>query len=51
MCGRHVLPYVVDEPIYEIDYPEDLIKVEKALHALAKGISICAVSDNYRLPV
>jgi N-acylneuraminate cytidylyltransferase len=35
MCGRTVLPFVVDEPILEIDYEENLPVVEEALARLA----------------
>ena len=30
MAGDQLLPFVVDEPIYEIDYPEDLAEAERA---------------------
>jgi len=30
MVGDRLLPFVVDDPIYEIDYPEDLAKAEEA---------------------
>ena len=31
MCGRKVLPFIVDEPMLEIDYEEDIPRVEEAL--------------------
>ena len=31
MCGRRVLPFIVQEPMYEIDYPSDVPDVEAAL--------------------
>jgi CMP-N,N'-diacetyllegionaminic acid synthase len=31
MCGRKILPFIVDEPMLEIDYEEDIPKVEEAL--------------------
>lgn len=34
MCGRRTLPFVVDEPVYEIDYPESIPLVEEALRRL-----------------
>jgi N-acylneuraminate cytidylyltransferase len=39
MCGSKVLPFVVHEPIYEIDYPESIPVVEAALERLARGES------------
>lgn len=37
MCGRRILPYVMRAPVLEIDYPENLPRVEAALRALARG--------------
>ncbi len=37
MAGRVLLPFVVDEPILEIDYPETIPLVEEALRKLARG--------------
>jgi len=37
MAGDHVLPFVVDEPILELDYPESIPAIETALEALARG--------------
>ena len=37
MAGDHVLPFLVDEPRLELDYPEDLAVVEEALELMAKG--------------
>ena len=34
MCGRTVLPFLIDEPILEIDYVENLPVVEEALARL-----------------
>lgn len=31
MCGNRILPWIIDEPILEIDYPEDIARVEKEL--------------------
>ena len=36
MCGRKVLPFIVGEPMLEIDYEEDIPKVEEALLKLAE---------------
>ena len=37
MCGQTILPFVVDDPIYEIDYLDHLPEVEQALVALQNG--------------
>jgi N-acylneuraminate cytidylyltransferase len=37
MCGSKVLPFVVQEPIYELDYPESIPVVAAALQRLAAG--------------
>jgi CMP-N,N'-diacetyllegionaminic acid synthase len=31
MCGNKILPFIVEEPLLEIDYPEDIPRVEAAL--------------------
>lgn len=40
MCGSKVLPFIVQEPIYELDYPESIPVVEAALRRLAAGESL-----------
>jgi len=37
MAGKRVIPYIVDEPRLEIDYPEDIAVVEAALERMARG--------------
>ena len=37
MAGNRILPFVVEEPILELDYPEDVKEVESALIALREG--------------
>jgi N-acylneuraminate cytidylyltransferase len=37
MCGRRILPLVIDEPIFEIDYPESVRRVETALLDIHAG--------------
>lgn len=37
MTGRHVLPFIVNEPKYEIDYLDDVPIVEEALRRLKQG--------------
>ncbi len=36
-CGTKVLPLVIEEPFYEIDYPETIPVVEEALERLERG--------------
>lgn len=31
MCGRRILPFVMHEPVLELDYPEDVARIEAAL--------------------
>jgi len=33
MAGQRILPFVMTEPIYELDYPQDVAAVERALAA------------------
>jgi len=51
MCGKTVLPFVVDEPILEIDYAESLPLVEEALARLKTEPPRHAVKDGRRFPV
>ena len=51
MCGKTVLPFVVDEPILEIDYPESLPLVEAALARLRTDAPRHEVKDGRRFPV
>lgn len=37
MCGRRILPFVMREPVLDIDYPDNLPAVEAALVALQQG--------------
>ena len=37
MAGEKVIPFIIDEPIYEIDYPEDLVVVESILDTQNEG--------------
>lgn len=37
MCGRRILPFVMNEPVFELDYPESVPAIEAALAALARG--------------
>lgn len=38
MSGRTVLPFVVTEPIHELDYPEDIPALEEALRRHEQGL-------------
>lgn len=40
MAGEIILPFIVTEPIYELDYPEDVPKLEAALQAIQQGQSL-----------
>jgi hypothetical protein len=33
MCGHRILPFVMHEPVLELDYPENIAKIEAALRA------------------
>jgi CMP-N,N'-diacetyllegionaminic acid synthase len=37
MVGHRILPFVVNEPMYELDYPESVAVVEKALRQLTSS--------------
>ena len=37
MCGRKILPFIVEEPVLEIDYEDNIPRVEMALQKLKKG--------------
>jgi N-acylneuraminate cytidylyltransferase len=37
MAGQRILPFVIDEPILELDYPESIPAVEEALMRLRDG--------------
>ena len=34
MCGDRVIPYIINEQLFEIDYPEDIPAVEEAIRRL-----------------
>jgi N-acylneuraminate cytidylyltransferase len=37
MAGDHVLPFLIEEPVLELDYPEAIPEIEAALSALERG--------------
>lgn len=51
MCGRRIIPFVVDDPICELDYPESIAAVEAALATLAERSTPAAVARSRRHPV
>jgi CMP-N-acetylneuraminic acid synthetase len=42
MCGRRIVPFVIDEPVFEIDYVENIPAVEAALARLADAERVVA---------
>ena len=51
MCGRKIIPFVVDDPIFELDYPESIAAVEAALATLAERSTAATVARSRRHPV
>jgi N-acylneuraminate cytidylyltransferase len=51
MCGHTILPFVVDEPMLEIDYVENLPAVEEALARLARAEPVELDKSGKRFPV
>lgn len=51
MCGHTILPFIVDEPILEIDYIDSLPLVEEALSRLANGEAVQTAPGGKRFPV
>jgi len=43
MCGDRILPFVMHEPVYELDYPEQIAAVESALRDLERGVTTPSV--------
>ncbi len=50
MWGRRVLPFIIEEPLFELDYPEQVPAVEQALEQLERG-KLPAFPGPERLPV
>jgi len=40
MCGGKIIPFIVNEPKLELDYPEDIPRIEQALERLERGESL-----------
>jgi CMP-N,N'-diacetyllegionaminic acid synthase len=51
MAGERVLPFIIDEPIYEIDYTENLSAVEEALRNHEMRETTRTPSEMKRYPV
>lgn len=51
MFGDKVLPFIVNEPIYELDYKEDIPRLEEALHRLQAGLPLNDEPHEQRYPV
>ncbi len=51
MAGKKVLPLIINEPIHEIDYKDEIPKVEEALRRLQKDRSVETPTQEYRYPV
>jgi CMP-N,N'-diacetyllegionaminic acid synthase len=51
MAGEKVIPFIIDEPIYEIDYPEDLSVVETVLRSFTEGYATPQKANVKRHPV
>lgn len=51
MCGHKILPFVIEEPILEIDYPDSIPDVEAALVNLRQGVRPTVSHGGERHPV
>lgn len=51
MAGEVILPFLISEPIYELDYPEDIARVEAALAARRQGEPPTPAAAGERHPV
>lgn len=40
MWGARALPFIVEEPLFELDYPEDIPAIEEALKRLEAGLPL-----------
>lgn len=39
MCGTNVLPFIIEELSFELDYPEDIAAAEAAIEAMSRGVA------------
>lgn len=51
MCGRRIVPFVIDEPIFEIDYADSIPRVEAALNERRQARSGSEARALRRYPV
>jgi N-acylneuraminate cytidylyltransferase len=51
MCGRTILPFVIDDPIFELDYADSIPKIEAALERLRDGVPPSFESIDKQHPV
>ena len=51
MWGDTVLPFIVDEPMFELDYPENIPAVEEALQRIQDGLPLTPELSSERHPV
>jgi N-acylneuraminate cytidylyltransferase len=51
MWGSCAIPFIVNEPLFELDYPEDIPAVEEAVLRLRDGVSLAENNQLDRHPV
>lgn len=51
MWGNCVIPFIIDEPLFELDYPENIPAIEEALKRLQDGLSLTPETPSDRHPV
>jgi CMP-N,N'-diacetyllegionaminic acid synthase len=51
MWGDCVIPFIVDEPMFELDYPENIPVVEEALQRIQDGLPLSPPAPSDRHPV
>lgn len=51
MWGDTVIPFVINEPMFEIDYPENIPAVEAALQKIQEGLPLVPDAPSDRHPV
>jgi N-acylneuraminate cytidylyltransferase len=51
MWGDCALPFLVEDPLFELDYPENIPAIEEALKRLESGLPLTNLSSSDRHPV
>jgi len=51
MWGDCAIPFIVDEPLFELDYPENIPAIEAALQRLQDGLPLTSTPTSERHPV